>query len=115
MHADNTVRAFSYLAGVFGNQQRDPFCRQCKAFVNSVNTARDRLNLFRADQSDAIHLLPGVFQALLTDAANALQVLPLPENVPGQKKAGNCKLAQGVCLVKASLAILEKTDSSNQR
>ncbi len=110
MNADNTVRTYSYLAGVLVNQQRDPFCRQCKAFVNSVNTARERLLRFQADQSDAIRLLHGDFQTLLSNAAAAIHSLMLPENVPGQKKAGNCKLQQGVCLVKSSLAILDKTE-----
>lgn len=108
--ADNTARAYSHLAGVLASQQRDPFCHQCKAFVNSVNSARERLARSRADQADAILLLPGDLQALLSDAAAAMHGLFLPENVPGQKKAGHCKLPQGVCLVKASLAILEKTE-----
>lgn len=107
MPASNTVRAYFFLAETFQNRRNDPFCRMCKAFVNSVNTARENLARFESEQSDALKFLPPELQHLLVNAKNALSGMTLPENAPGQKKAGNCRLPQGVCFVKSSLAILQ--------
>lgn len=104
----NTIRAYSFAAGVFENQQQDPFCGNCKAFVNSVLAARQNLSQLRSGQADALRSLPEKLQHLAPDAQKRLDGIALPENVPGQKKAGNCLLPQGVCFVKASLALLEK-------
>jgi hypothetical protein len=103
----NKIRAYSFVAGVFENQQRD-LCGNCKAFVNSVNAARQSLSQLQVEQADALRSLPAQVQQLLTDAKKRLDRLILPENVPGQKKAGNCLLPQGICFVKASIALIEK-------
>lgn len=104
----NNVRTYFFLAHVFENQQHDPFCRACKARVNSVMATRESLATFENEQSDEIRELPGEFHQLLADTKNILASLILPDKASGQKKAGNCKLPEGVCLVKASLAILQK-------
>jgi hypothetical protein len=104
----NRIRTYSYLTGVFASQQRDPFCRQCKAMVNSVVSARDGLARFETDHAGQIPLLPPDLRKHLADAKSALHGFVLPENAAGQKKAGNCKLPQGTCLIKASLAILQQ-------
>lgn len=103
----NRIRAYSFAAGVFENQQAD-LCGNCKAFVNSVTAARQNLLQLQNEQTDALRSLPAAFQTLAADAGKRLESLVLPENVPGQKKAGNCLLPQGVCFVKASLALIEK-------
>lgn len=103
----NTIRTHSFLAGVFMSQQRDPFCRQCKAMVNSVVSARESLARFESDHARELALLSQDLQKLLSDAKVSLHGLVLPENVPGQKKAGNCKLPPGTCLIKTSLALLQ--------
>ncbi len=108
----STVRAYFFLAETFQNRQNDPFCRMCKAFVNSVNTARENLARFESGQVDELKLLSPDLQQLLAKAKNALSAITLPENAPGQKKAGNCKLPQGVCFVKSSLAILQNLETN---
>lgn len=104
----NKIRTYCFLARVFENQQHDPFCRVCKARVNSVTATRESLARFENEHSDEIGVLPGEFQQLLADTKSILARLVLPENASGQKKAGNCKLPEGLCFVKASLAILQK-------
>ena len=104
----NSLRTYSYLARVFKSQQQDPYCRACKALVNSVVAAREGLACLVAEQADELRLLPPEFGQLLAEARSVLDGLSLPENAAGQKKAGNCKMPEGVCFVKSSLAILKK-------
>lgn len=107
MTTSNRVRAYFFLAEGFKNRESDPFCRVCKAFVNSVNNAREDLAGFETEHAAALKDLPPDFQQLLKSAKSVLSSINLPENVPGQKKAGNCKLPQGVCFVKSSLSLLQ--------
>lgn len=107
MTASNRVRAYFFLAEVFKNREKDPLCRVCKAFVNSVNNSRESLAAFEVNHASAIKNLPPDFRELLITAKSLLSTMVLPENVPGQKKAGNCKLPQGICFVKDSLSILQ--------
>jgi hypothetical protein len=67
------------------------------------------LTRFENDHAGQLPLLSSDLQKLLSDAKISLQGFVLPENVPGQKKAGNCKLPPGTCLIKASLAILQQS------
>jgi hypothetical protein len=107
MTTSNRIRAYFFLSGVFKNREEDPLCRVCKAFVNSVNNARENLAAFEAEHAAAIMNLPSDLQQLFDNAKTGLSSTILPENVPGQKKAGNCKLPQGVCFVKSSLSLLQ--------
>ena len=104
----NKVRTYAFLARVFEGQQRDPFCSVCKARVNSVIKARESLAGFEREHAVELQELPAEFRLMLAEAKNILAGLVLPEGAAGQKKAGNCKLPEGVCFVKASLSLLEK-------
>jgi hypothetical protein len=46
--------------------------------------------------------------ALLAETKGRLAGLANAANFAGQKKAGNCKLPEGVCFVKVSRSLLEK-------
>ena len=76
--------------------------------MNSVLAARERLAAFEAENGAEVRLLSAELQQQFEEAKTVLQGLILPDNVPGQKKAGNCLMPQGVCFVKSSLSILEK-------
>ena len=104
----NHIRTYAFLARVFDAQQNDPFCRVCKARMNSVKNARESLVHFEGEHAGEIRELTAEFRQMLADANRILAGLPLQENAAGQKKAGNCKLPEGVCFVKASLSILQK-------
>ncbi len=108
MTPENLVRAYSFLALVFEGQQRDPFCRICKARVNSAAAVREHIAKFESERGAEAGGLPDELRLLAAEAKSRLAGLALPENAAGQKKAGNCKLPQGVCFVKSSLAILQK-------
>lgn len=99
----NEARAYSYLAGVFRNQQRDPLCGQCKAFVNSAAALRERLDGFHRDDS-AARGLPDSLVRQLTEAITIFNSLNLPAGALGQKRAGNCLLPPGVCFIKTSVS-----------
>ncbi|MBI5211742.1 MAG: hypothetical protein HY957_00020 [Nitrospirae bacterium] len=45
---------------------------------------------------------------ILSEAKKILTGLKIIEDAVGQKKAGNCKMPEGVCFVKLSKSILEK-------
>jgi hypothetical protein len=102
------VRAFIFLTRVLEGQQRDPFCRVCKARVNSVTKARERLAGFESGHATDLLDVPPEYRKMFAEAKSILAGLDLPENAVGQKKAGNCRLPEGVCFVKASLSLLEK-------
>jgi hypothetical protein len=101
------VRGYYYLSGVLMNQMRDPFCHRCKAFVNTATAARQGLSDFEREAGPEIRNLPAEFQRIFADAKTALARIVLPDNAVGQKKAGYCKLPEGVCFVKSARALLQ--------
>jgi hypothetical protein len=108
MHTVNAVRAVCFLAGVLQKQRQDPFCGNCKAWVNSAIAVRELLSSFDAEQAAEPDRLQPELAALYENAGTVLAGLVLPPDVPGQKKAGNCLLPPGVCFAKSSKAILQK-------
>jgi hypothetical protein len=103
----NNVRGYYYLSGVLRNQMRDPFCHTCKALVNTTTAARQGLTDFERSEGAEIQGLPAELQRIFADAKTALAGIVLPDNAVGQKKAGNCKLPEGVCFVKSARALLQ--------
>jgi hypothetical protein len=104
----NHLRAYHYLAGVLASQQHDLFCGQCSAWNNTLNNVREALTQFEAEHGAELRDLSPEALSLLTGTRSRLAGLVNAANPAGQKKAGNCKLPEGVCFVKASRAILEK-------
>jgi len=108
MEIMNQVRGYAYLFGVLKNQQADPFCRSCNSFVKTLAAVRENLATFEARHAGDIRGLPEDFSRIFSDAKSGIGAMKPPENPLGQKKAGNCKLPEGVCFEKSSLAILLK-------
>jgi len=103
----NQVRAFRFLLGVLTNQQHDLYCGKCSAWNNTLNNSREALDRFAAENAAELAGLPEAAD-ILAEARAGFAALAGPANPAGQKKAGNCKLPEGVCFVKASLALLQK-------
>ena len=104
----NQVRAYHYLVGVLMNQQQDLFCHACSAWNNTLNNTREALRLFDIEHPAALSGLSSEATAFLTETRSRLAGLANAVNPAGQKKAGNCKLPEGVCFVKASCALVGK-------
>jgi hypothetical protein len=104
----NQVRGYSYLLGVLKNQQADPFCRSCSAFSKTLTAAREDLEKFEAAHHGEIQGLSGEFSRLFAEAKRGIASVQQPNNPAGQKRAGNCKLPEGVCFLKLSFALLQK-------
>ena len=108
MEIMNQARGYAYLFGVLKNQQADTFCRSCNSFMNTLAAVKENLAKFEAQHAGEIKDLSGEFSLLFADAKGGIAAMKQPENPAGQKKAGNCKLPEGVCFIKSSLAILQK-------
>ena len=108
MEPMNQVRGYHFLLGVLRNQQKDPYCSVCSAYANTLKAARENLAKLEADHAEAIKALAPEFGLMLTDTRAGLSLLQGPVDPSGQKKAGKCKLPQGVCFIKASLALLQQ-------
>lgn len=99
---DNRIRYIHFMSGVLATQQADPLCCRCKAFANTVARTREALADCRPDGDP-----PAEVRALLNEAGRRLDALRPPEDAVGQKKAGNCRLPEGVCFVKVPKKIGE--------
>ncbi len=108
MEIMNQARGYAYVYGVLKNQQADPFCHSCNSFVNTLTVAKENLAKFEAQHAGEIKNLPGEFSRLFAAAKSGIASMNQPEKPLGQKKEGNCKLPDGVCFTKSSLAILQK-------
>ena len=108
MEVMNQARGYTYLFGLLKNQQADPYCRSCNSFINTLTAAREDLAKFEAQYAGEIKNLPGEFAHVFAEAKSGIAAMKQPENPLGQKKLGNCKLPEGVCFTKSSLAILHK-------
>jgi hypothetical protein len=104
----NHLRAYHYLSGVLARQQHDLFCGRCSAWNNTLNNTREALKQFESEHASELRSLSPEAAALQAETHSRLAGLVNAANPAGQKKAGNCKLPEGVCFVKASRAILEK-------
>jgi hypothetical protein len=104
----NRIRFCRFFAGVLTHQRNDPLCGKCKAFANSTKYLRERLQEFTIARAGGMTDIPAELSALLEEAGKILSELNPPEDAVGQKKAGNCKMPEGVCFVKSSKKLSEK-------
>lgn len=96
------------MLGVLENQQKDPFCSNCMSFAKTVESTKDTFIKFEKTCTAEKRELANVLSVLFSHVYKKMSSIELPENPVGQKKAGNCKLPEGVCLPKAALAVHEK-------
>jgi hypothetical protein len=104
----NQVRGHHFLLGVFTSRQADPYCGVCSAFANTIKAARENLAALETENADRLRSLSPEFSAMMAETRSGLAAMPSPANPSGQKKAGNCKLPEGVCFIKASFALVQK-------
>ena len=104
------LRYYHFIAGMLANQQHDPLCSICKAFTNSLQQIRQEVETYMMTNSAALTALPEQVSIMLADITMLLADLHPIADAVGQKKAGNCKLPQGVCFVKSSKALQEKME-----
>ena len=104
----NQIRFCHFISGVLYNQQSDPLCCNCKAFVNTVKKMRDALSELNSICVKNAGDIPAETFHILEEAQARTDLITISEDAVGQKKAGKCRMPEGVCFVKISKSILEK-------
>jgi hypothetical protein len=104
----NQIRYFHFISGVLKCQQRDAICGKCKAFANTLARMKERIAELESVHVERMHTLPGELTGVLEEARARLDGIKPPEDAVGQKKAGNCRMPEGVCFVKLSKAVQDK-------
>ena len=104
MEVMNYARGLNYLYGVMKHQATDVHCRSCKACFNVLTKAREDLAQYEREHGEEVKKMSNEYSRLFAEAKEGIGSLPLPKDPVGQKKAGNCKLPEGVCFLKLSLA-----------
>jgi hypothetical protein len=104
----NQARGYSYLLGALKTQQADPYCRSCNAFDKTLLAVKESLEKFETAHHKEIQDLSSEFSSLFVDTKNGLAAMQQPINPISQKKAGNCKLPEGVCFTKSALVLFQK-------
>lgn len=104
----NEIRFFHFISGLLHQQQSDPLCRDCKAFVNTAGSIKEglaELQSLLAGKTDSV--APELY-CLADEAGRRLEGLRIPQGAEGQKKAGRCRMPEGVCFIKYSKAIRDR-------
>ena len=104
----NQIRFYNFISGVLYQQQSDPLCSRCKAFANTAKKMKEDLSELQSVNAERMHILPGEMLHILEEAQKRVLQIKIFEEAVGQKKAGNCRLPEGVCFVKLSKAVLDK-------
>lgn len=104
----NQLRVFHFVSGVLSNQQNDPLCSKCLSFAKSVETVTNNFIRFKTVFAAEKSSFSEDSRELFADVSEKLTYIRQPEEPVGQKKAGNCKLPEGVCLPKVAAAVFEK-------
>jgi len=106
MECISEIRYYHFMAGVLAQQQQDPFCSICKAFTNSVRAVREGISGLEERMASEVGAMPEEQVQLLTVASRALTGLHPDPEAAGQKKAGNCRLPEGICFIKSSKVLI---------
>ncbi len=104
----NQIRFYHFISGVLHNQQSDPLCSKCKAFANTAKRMKENIAELESVHVEKMHIMPGEMLHILEEAQERIDRIKIPEDAVGQKKAGNCRLTEGVCFIKLSKAIVDK-------
>ena len=103
----NQLRAFHFLSGVLKNQQHDPLCGKCLAFEKVAETTMDNFIKCERDCRSGREHLSKELSDLFLRVYDKLASIEHPDNPMGQKKAGNCKLPEGLCFTKVAVLLHE--------
>jgi len=104
----NELRAFYFILSVMENRQNDPLCGSCAACARTVGALQDGFIKFESGCSPRKKDLPEEYREMFKDVYDMISLLGQPEEPVRQKKAGNCKLPEGVCFTKAALELFKK-------
>ncbi len=104
----NHIRYYHYVSSVLEGKQADTLCSACKAFANTTARTQEGLAELECSRADEIKALPADILRLLNEARSKLATIRMPKDAVGQKKAGNCKMPEGVCFIKISKAVFDK-------
>jgi hypothetical protein len=103
---ENTIRFYNFISGVLLNQEKDPVCCRCKAFENTARRMKEGiagLESLAAKPGFSVEMLDSLKQT-----QESMESIRLREGSVGQKKAGLCRMPEGLCFVKLSKAILSR-------
>lgn len=104
----NQVRFYHFISGVLYQQQSDPLCSKCKAFANTAKRMKENISELKSVHVEKMRTLPVEILHIFEEAQDRIGRIKTFEDAVGQKKAGNCRLPEGVCFVKLSKAVLDK-------
>ncbi len=104
----NEIRFFHYISGLLDRQQSDPLCGHCKAFANTVLRIKDDMLELESVLAEDKEALSDDLSLLLQEARKRLRAIKVPEGAIGQKKAGKCRMPEGICFVKYSKALRDR-------
>lgn len=107
----NQIRFYYFISGVLHNQQSDPLCSNCKAFANTVKKMKENITGLKSVHVEKMHTLSWEMLHILEESQDRIGRIKTLEDAVGQKKAGNCRLPEGVCFIKLSKAIVDKLNS----
>lgn len=95
------LRSLSFLLGVLSNQKADPLCPNCISYASMVKLAKEAGPVLKEvfQSYDVPEKLKGLYENTL----KGLEEVQVPDYPLAQKKAGNCKLPEGVCFSKTGL------------
>ena len=79
-----------------------------EALLRALKAARENLATFEAENANELKALTPESSAMLAGTRAGLSAIQGPTDPSGQKKAGNCKLPQGICFIKASFALVQQ-------
>ncbi len=108
METENRIRYYHFMAGVLSNQGEDHICRVCRAFENSTRSIRESLDEFERTADPDLNNISSDLKKLLDETRLRLAGIKTPVDAQGQKKAGRCRMPEGVCFVKTSKAIIDR-------
>src|ERR1700690_1463873 len=107
MGTESKIRYYHFMQGVLSNQGEDHLCCICKAFENSTRSIRESLDEFERISAPDLKDISPHLKKLLDETRLSLTGIKTPVDAQGQKKAGRCRMPDGVCFVKTSKAMIK--------
>lgn len=114
-HTINRLRSFHFAVGTMVNQENDPLCCKCVAFARSARAIIDGFIEFESAHAGDKKKFPEEFSMLLDDVCDKLALIEHSEEPVRQKKAGNCKLPEGMCYCKSAMALVQNINDAKDK
>ena len=104
----NLIRYYHFMAGVLSQQQTDLLCANCKAFANTAGRIKEDILELESFHTEGLRSLTAEYLRMLEESRDEINRIKTPADAVGQKKAGNCRMPEGVCFIKLPKTILDK-------